>query len=182
MLKSMKKLGDRLVKGTKKGEEKKFKKAETVVAYEKKKAPVAPKSISKSDADAKMASIEGMKEAQAELTQGEKDFGSAYKSLGLKGTRRTEIDPKTGDVSVKAKYKSIEGDEEVERIPDSEMLKVKRIGEAGELAKGTGYENFKETFKERAERLASEKKASLRARAMAIIEAEKRKAQAKAGM
>lgn len=171
MLKSMKKLGGG-----------KRKPAETVVTYEKKKAVVAPKSISKADAEAKMASIEGMKEAQAELTQGEKDFGSSYKSLGLKGTRRTEIDPKTGDVSVKAKYKSTEGDEEVERIPNSEMLQVKRIGEAGELAKGTGYENFKETFKDRIERLASEKKAKLRAKGMAILEAEKRKAEAKARM
>jgi len=160
----------------------KRKPAETVVTYEKKKAVVAPKSISKADSEAKMASIEGMKEAQAELTQGEKDFGSSYKSLGLKGTRRTELDPKTGDVSVKAKYKSTEGDEEVERIPNSEMLQVKRIGEAGELAKGTGYENFKETFKDRIERLASEKKARLKAKGMAILEAEKRKAEAKARM
>jgi len=170
MLKSMKKLGG------------KRKPAETVATYEKKKAVIAPKSISKADSEAKVASIEGMKEAQAELTQGEKDFGSAYKSLGLKGTRRTELDPKTGDVSVKAKYKSTEGDEEVERIPNSEMLQVKRIGEAGELAKGTGYENFKETFKDRIERLASEKKARLKAKGMAILEAEKRKAEAKARM
>ena len=171
MLKSMKKLGGG-----------KRKPAETVVTYEKKKTTVAPKSISKADTEAKMARIEGMKEEQAELTQGEKDFGSSYKSLGLKGTRRTEMDPKSGEVSVKAKYKSTEGDEEVERIPNSEMLKVKRIGEAGELAKGTGYENFKETFKERIERLASEKKAKLRSRAMEILDAEKRKAQSKAGM
>jgi hypothetical protein len=169
MLKSMKKLGG------------KRKPAETVVTYEKKTLS-APKSISKADTEAKMARIEGMKEEQAELTQGEKDFGSDYKSLGLKGIRRTELDPKSGEAKVTAKYKSIEGDEEVERIPDSDMLKVKRIGEAGELAKGTGYENFKETFKERVERLASEKKARGRAKAMAIIEAEKRKAQAKAGM
>jgi hypothetical protein len=174
MLKSMKKPDPK---------KKKLGKAETVVAYERKSVPSsAPKSISKADAEAKMASIEEMKEAQAELTQGEKDFGSAYKSLGLKGTRRTEIDPKSGEARVTAKYKSIAGDEEVERIPDSEMLKVKRIGEAGELAKGTGYENFKETFKERVERLASEKKARLRSRAMEILDAEKRKAQAKAGM
>lgn len=160
----------------------KRKPAETVVTYEKKKAVVAPKSISKADAEAKMASIEGMKEEQAELTQGEKDFGSAYKSLGLKGSRSVQVDPKSGEAKVTAKYKSIGGDEEVERIPDSEMLKVKRIGEAGELAKGTGYENFKETFKERIERLASEKKAGARAKAMAILEAEKRKAEAKARM
>jgi hypothetical protein len=167
MLKSMKKLGGG-----------KRKPAETVVTYEKKKATVAPKSISKADAEAKMASIEGMKEAQAELTQGEKDFGSAYKSLGLKGTRRTEIDPKTGDVSVKAKYKSTEGDEDVERIPDSEMLQVTKTGPAA----GSDFSKFKETFKERIERIAAEKKASGRARAMAILDAEKRKAQAKARM
>jgi uncharacterized protein (UPF0335 family) len=167
MLKSMKKLG-----GGKK------KPAETVTTYEKKVMPSAPKSISKSDTDAKMARIEQMKEEQAELTQGEKDFGSAYKSLGLKGTRRTEIDPKTGDVSVRAKYKSIEGDEDVERIPDSEMLQVTKTGPAA----GTDFSKFKETFKERIERLASEKKAKLRSKAMAILDAEKRKAQAKAGM
>ena len=163
---------------------KKMGKAETVVAYDRKtpSSTTAPKSLSRSEMDSKMDRIEQMKEDMAELTQGEKDFGSAYKSLGLKGTRRTEIDPKTGDVSVRAKYKSTEGDEEVERIPDSEMLKVKRIGEAGELAKGTGYENFKETFKDRIERLASEKKAKLRAKGMAILEAEKRKAEAKARM
>ena len=157
----------------------KRKPAETVVTYEKKKTTVAPKSISKADTEAKMARIEGMKEEQAELTQGEKDFGSSYKSLGLKGTRRTEMDPKSGEVSVKAKYKSTEGDEEVERIPNSEMLKVKKLGEA---AKATDYPEFKETFKERIERLASEKKASGRAKMMAILDAEKRKAQAKAGM
>jgi uncharacterized protein (UPF0335 family) len=168
MLKSMKKLGGG-----------KRKPAETVVTYEKKKTTVAPKSISKADTEAKMARIEGMKEEQAELTQGEKDFGSSYKSLGLKGTRRTEMDPKSGEVSVKAKYKSTEGDEEVERIPNSEMLKVKKLGEA---AKATDYPEFKETFKERIERLASEKKASGRAKMMAILDAEKRKAQAKAGM
>ena len=166
MLKSMKKLGG------------KRKPAETVVTYEKKKAVVAPKSISKADAEAKMASIEGMKEAQAELTQGEKDFGSSYKSLGLKGTRRTELDPKTGDVSVKAKYKSTEGDEEVERIPNSEMLQVRKLGEAAKADNPV----FKETFKDRIERIASEKKARLKAKGMAILEAEKRKAEAKARM
>ena len=134
-------------------------KPQTVVAYEKKTLS-APKSISKADLESKVARIEGMKEEQAELTQGEKDFGSSYKSLGLKGTRRTELDPKSGEARVTAKYKSTAGDEEVERIPDSEMLKVKRIGEAGELAKGTDYENFKETFKDRIGRLASEKKAA----------------------
>jgi hypothetical protein len=167
MLKSMKKLGGG-----------KRKPAETVTTYQKKVMPSAPKSISKSDTDAKMARIEQMKEEQAELTQGEKDFGSAYKSLGLKGTRRTEIDPKTGDVSVKAKYKSIEGDEDVERIPDSEMLQVTKTGPAA----GSDFSKFKETFKERMQRIAAEKKAGGRARAMAILEAEKRKAQAKARM
>ena len=170
MLKSMKKPDPK---------KKKLGKAETVVAYERKSVPSsAPKSISKADAEAKMASIEEMKEAQAELTQGEKDFGSAYKSLGLKGTRRTEIDPKSGEARVTAKYKSIAGDEDVERIPNSEMVQVTKTGPAA----GTDFSKFKETFKERAERLASEKKAGARARAMAILEAEKRKAQAKAGM
>ena len=158
---------------------KKLGKAETVVAYERKSVPSsAPKSISKADAEAKMASIEEMKEAQAELTQGEKDFGSAYKSLGLKGTRRTEIDPKSGEARVTAKYKSIAGDEDVERIPNSEMVQVTKTGPAA----GTDFSKFKETFKERSERLEAEKKAGARARAMAILEAEKRKAQAKAGM
>ena len=170
MLKSMKKPDPK---------KKKLGKAETVVAYERKSVPSsAPKSISKADAEAKMASIEEMKEAQAELTQGEKDFGSAYKSLGLKGTRRTEIDPKSGEARVTAKYKSIAGDEDVERIPNSEMVQVTKTGPAA----GTDFSKFKETFKERSERLASEKKAGARARAMAILEAEKRKAQAKAGM
>jgi uncharacterized protein (UPF0335 family) len=167
MLKSMKKLGGG-----------KRKPAETVVTYEKKKTTVAPKSISKADTEAKMARIEGMKEEQAELTQGEKDFGSSYKSLGLKGTRRTEIDPKSGDVSVKAKYKSLAGDEEVERIPNSEMVQVTKTGPAA----GSDFSKFKETFKERIERIAAEKKAGGKARAMAILEAEKRKAQSKAGM
>jgi uncharacterized protein (UPF0335 family) len=171
-----------MLKSMKKPDPKKRKlgKAETVVAYQR-KAPsstTAPKSISKADTEAKMARIEGMKEEMAELTQGEKDFGPSYKSLGLKGTRRTEINPKTGDVSVKAKYKSIEGDEDVERIPDSEMLQVTKTGPAA----GNDFSKFKETFKERIERIAAEKKASLRARAMNILEAEKRKAQSKAGM
>jgi tRNA A37 methylthiotransferase MiaB len=55
-------------------------------------------------------------------------------------------------------------------------------GPKGEAAKATDYPEFKETFKERIERLASEKKASGRAKMMAILDAEKRKAQAKAGM
>jgi uncharacterized protein (UPF0335 family) len=167
MLKSMKKLGGG-----------KRKPAETVVTYEKKKTTVAPKSISKADTEAKMARIEGMKEEQAELTQGEKDYGPIYKSLGIKGTRRTEIDPKSGDVSVKAKYKSLAGDEEVERIPNSEMVQVTKTGPAA----GSDFSKFKETFKERIERIAAEKKAGGKARAMAILEAEKRKAQSKAGM
>ena len=159
---------------------KKMGKAETVVAYDRKtpSSTTAPKSLSRSEMDSKMDRIEQMKEDMAELTQGEKDFGSAYKSLGLKGTRRTEIDPKTGDVSVKAKYKSTEGDEDVERIPDSEMLQVTKTGPAA----GSDFSKFKETFKERIERIAAEKKASGRARAMAILDAEKRKAQAKARM
>ena len=156
----------------------KRKPAETVVTYEKKKTTVAPKSISKADTEAKMARIEGMKEEQAELTQGEKDYGPIYKSLGIKGTRRTEIDPKSGDVSVKAKYKSLAGDEEVERIPNSEMVQVTKTGPAA----GSDFSKFKETFKERIERIAAEKKAGGKARAMAILEAEKRKAQSKAGM
>lgn len=167
MLKSMKKLGGG-----------KRKPAETVVAYEKKKAPVAPMSISKQEAEDKVAGIKRMQEEQADITQGEKDFGSAYRSLGLKGTRRTEIDPKSGDVSVKAKYKSIEGDEDVERIPNSEMVQVTKTGPAA----GTDFSKFKETFKDRVERLAAEKKARLKAKGMEILEAEKRKAQAKAGM
>lgn len=159
---------------------KKMGRAETVVAYDRKtpSSTTAPKSLSRAEMDSKMASIEQMKEDQAELTQGEKDFGSSYKSLGLKGTRRTEIDPKSGDVSVRAKYKSTEGDEDVERIPDSEMLQVTKTGPAA----GTDLSRFKETFKERIERIAAEKKASGRARAMAILDAEKRKAEAKARM
>lgn len=166
MLKSMKKLGD----GGKR-------KPAEIITREKKTISAAPTSISKSEAEDKVAGIKRMQEEQADITQGEKDFGSAYKSLGLKGTRKVSVD-KEGNASLSADYKSAAGDESVKRIPNSEVLEVTKLGEAGK----TDNPVFKETFKERIERIATEKKAAGRAKAMAILDAEKRKAQAKAGM
>ena len=58
------------------------------------------------------------------------------------------------------------------------MVQVTKTGPAA----GTDFSKFKESFKDRIERIASEKKARLRAKGMDILEAEKRKAEAKARM
>jgi hypothetical protein len=75
MLESMKKPG-----GPKK---RKLGKAETVVAYQGKAPSSAPMSISKSDAQAHMGRMNQMFEDQKDQQEGEKEFGSNFKDLGL---------------------------------------------------------------------------------------------------
>lgn len=106
----------------------KRKPAETVVTYEKKKSVVAPKSISKSDAEAKMGRMENIFEEQRGIEEGERQFGSGYKGMDLKATRQKVRDLK-GNETVKTTFRSNDGNEEVSKLPDSDIVEVKRIGE-----------------------------------------------------
>lgn len=106
----------------------KRKPAETVVTYEKKKAVVAPKSISKADAEAKMGRMENIFEEQRGIEEGERQFGSGYKGMDLKATRQKVRDLK-GNETVKTTFRSNDGNEEVSKLPDSDIVEVKRIGE-----------------------------------------------------
>jgi hypothetical protein len=121
-----------MLKSMKKPDPKKRKsgRAETVVAYQR-KAPsstTAPKSISKADAEAKMGRMENMFEEQRGIEEGERQFGSGYKEMDLKATRQKTKDLK-GNESVKTTFRSNTGNEEVSKIPDSDMVEVKSIGE-----------------------------------------------------
>ena len=118
MLKSMKKLGGG-----------KRKPAETVVAYEKKTiTPSAKSSISKGDAEAHMNRMNEMFEEQRGVEEGERQFGSGYKGLDLKASRQKVRDLK-GNETVKTTFRSNDGNEEVSKLPDSDLVEVKRIGD-----------------------------------------------------
>lgn len=145
------------------------KKEEEIVSYKK---PSLDKTLvkapSKEDVEEKLARIKGMKEEAEDIRVGEKDFGSSYRDLNLKGTRKVMLD-KAGNASIKAKYTSKDEDEEVSRIPDSDMLRVKKVG----LLANTDDSEFKESMKERISRIADEKKKALKLRAMRLIEQSK---------
>jgi hypothetical protein len=149
----------------KKGGGKKKVKAE-IVAYKKKEMPakVLVKAPSKEEVESKIGRIKQMAEEAEDVRIGERDFGSSYKNLGLKGTRQVQVG-KEGSASIKAKYKNLEGDEEVSRIPDSDMLQVKKLGMAAQSDEPT----FKESIKERISRLDSEKKAALKSKGLEIL-------------
>ena len=129
--------------------------AETVVAYQR-KAPsstTAPKSISKADAEAKMGRMENMFEEQRGIEEGERQFGSGYKEMDLKATRQKTKDLK-GNESVKTTFRRNDGNEEVTKFPDSDILDVKRIGEYEKAGMGG---TSKESIKDFAERVKAEK-------------------------
>lgn len=130
----------------KKPDPKKLGKAKTVVAYER-KAPsstTAPKSISKADAEAKMGRMENMFEEQRGIEEGERQFGSGYKGMDLKATRQKVRDLK-GNETVKTTFRSSDGNEEVSKLPDSDIVEVKRIGEYEKAGLGgTSRESIKD--------------------------------------
>jgi hypothetical protein len=178
MLKSMKKPDPK---------KKKSVKAETVVAYQR-KAPsstTAPKSISKADAEANLGRMENMFEEQRGIEEGERQFGEGYKGMDLKATRQKVRDLK-GNESVKTTFRSYDGNEEVSKLPDSDILEVKKIGEYEKAGVGG---TFRESIKDRAERLKAEKAAKAKQIAAkygpimqkAREEYEAKKAQEKAG-
>jgi len=104
--------------------------AETVVAYEGKKrslsSPVA--AISKADAEANLGRMRASFEGYQDEVEGERTFGPEYKNLDLKPIKQKVKDLKGGE-TVKTTYRSGSGNEEVSRIPDSDMVEVKSIGE-----------------------------------------------------
>ena len=131
--------------------------AETVVAYQR-KAPsstTAPKSISKADAEAKMGRMENMFEEQRGIEEGERQFGSGYKEMDLKATRQKTKDLK-GNESVKTTFRSNTGNEEVSKIPDSDMVEVKSIGEYEQAGLGG---TSKQSIRDYLESVKSRKKA-----------------------
>ena len=139
----------------KKPDPKKLGKAKTVVAYER-KAPTsttAPKSISRADAEAKMGRMENMFEEQRGIEEGERQYGSMYKNLDLKATRQKVRDLK-GNETVKTTFRSNDGNEEVTKLPDSDILEVKKIGEYEKAGLGG---TFRESIRDRADRLKAEK-------------------------
>lgn len=145
MLQSMKKPG---------GPKKKML-AETVTVSTKKTLPSAKSSISKDDAEAHMGRMNQMFDEQRELEEGERTFGPEYKKLNLKGYKQKSMDMK-GNESVKTLYRSKEGDEEVEQsAPGSDILKVRKLGEAAK----SNFPNFNESIKDRIGRVASERAA-----------------------
>lgn len=147
------------------------KKKEEIVSYKRPSLDkTSVKGPSKEDVEEKLGRIKEMKEEAEDIRVGEKDFGSSYKDLNLKGTRKVALD-KAGNASIKAKYTSKDEDEEVSKIPDSDMLQVKKIG----LAANTDGSEFKESIKERISRIDDEKKKSLKLRAMRLIEKSKLK-------
>ena len=121
-------------------------KAETVVAYQR-KAPsstTAPKSISKADAEAKMGRMENMFEEQRGIEEGERQFGEGYKGMDLKATRQKVKDLK-GNETVKTTFRSNTGNEEVSKVPDTDLVDVKRIGEYEQAGMGgTSRESIKD--------------------------------------
>jgi uncharacterized ParB-like nuclease family protein len=146
-----------MLKSMKKPDPKKLGKAKTVVAYER-KAPTsttAPKSISRADAEAKMGRMETMFEEQRGIEEGERQFGEGYKGMDLKATRQKVRDLK-GNETVKTTFRSIDGNEEVTKLPDSDILEVKKIGEYEKAGLGG---TFRESIKDRADRLKAEKAA-----------------------
>lgn len=157
-----------MLKSMKKPDPKKLGKAKTVVAYER-KAPsstTAPKSISKADAEANLGRKNQMFDEQRELEEGERAFGSEYGKLNLKGYKQKSMDMR-GNESVKTIYRSKEGDEEVEQsAPGSNILKVKKLGEAAK----SNFPNFEESIKDRIGRVASEKKAAGEAKYKEILQ------------
>ena len=142
----------------KKPDPKKLGKAKTVVAYERKSpsSTTAPKSISKADSEAKMGRMENMFEEQRGIEEGERQFGSGYKSQDLKATRQ-KVRDLAGNESVKTTFRSIDGNEEVKKLPDSDILEVKRIGEYEKAGVGG---TSRESIKDRADRIKSEKSAA----------------------
>jgi len=139
-----------------------------VVAYEKKSLPTGKEvkkiTISKDDVKEKLGSIKEMAEKAEDVRIGEKDFGSSYRDLGLKAKKQIQFD-NAGNASLRARYTNEEEDEEVSRIPNSDMLRVKKLG----LAAQTDEPMFQESMKERVGRLDSEKKASLKRRGMELL-------------
>jgi len=119
-----------MLKSMKKPDPKKLGKAKTVVAYEKKPMPssAAPKSISKADAEANLGRMRQSFEGYQDEVEGERTFGPEYKNLDLKPIKQKVKDLKGGE-TVKTTYRSGSGNEEVSRIPDSDMVEVKSIGE-----------------------------------------------------
>ena len=104
--------------------------AETVVAYEKKSVPSsAPKSISKADAEANLGRMRASFEGYQDDVEGEKTFGPEYKNLGLKPIKQKVKNLKEGTESVRTTYRSGSGNEEVTRVPDTDLVDVKSIGE-----------------------------------------------------
>lgn len=147
---------------------KKLGKAKTVSAYER-KAPsstTAPKSISKADAEAKMGRMENIFEEQRGVEEGERQFGSGYKGMDLKATRQKVRDLK-GNESVKTTFRSYDGNEEVSKLPDSDILEVKKIGEYEKAGVGG---TFRESIKDRIGRVAADKKASGEAKFKEILQ------------
>jgi uncharacterized ParB-like nuclease family protein len=144
-----------MLKSMKKPDPKKLGKAKTVVAYER-KAPTsttAPKSISRADAEAKMGRMENMFEEQRGIEEGERQYGPMYKNLDLKATRQKVRDLK-GNETVKTTFRSNDGNEEVTKLPDSDILEVKKIGEYEKAGLGG---TFRESIRDRADRLKAEK-------------------------
>ena len=132
----------------------KRKPAETVVAYEKKTiTPSSKSSISKADAEAHMGRMENMFEEQRGVEEGERQYGPMYKNLDLKATRQKVRDLK-GNETVKTTFRSNDGNEEVTKLPDSDILEVKKIGEYEKAGVGG---TFRESIKDRADRLKAEK-------------------------
>ena len=139
-----------MLKSMKKPDPKKRKlgRAETVVAYERKSTPstiYSPKSISKADAEANLARMENMFEEERDIAEGERTFGPEYKNMDLKPIKQKVKNLKEGTESVKRTYRSGSGNEEVSRIPDTDLVDVKRIGEY-ELAGvgGTSRESIRD--------------------------------------
>jgi hypothetical protein len=122
-----------MLKSMKKPDPKKRKlgRAETVVAYEGKKrslsSPVA--AISKADAEANLNRMRASFEGYQDDVEGEKTFGPEYKNLGLKPIKQKVKNLKEGTESVRTTYRSGSGDEEVTRVPDTDLVDVKSIGE-----------------------------------------------------
>jgi hypothetical protein len=150
MLKSMKKLGGG-----------KRKPAETVVAYEKKTiTPSSKSSISKADAEAHMGRMENMFEEQRGIEEGERQFGSGYKGLDLKATRQKVKNLKEGTESVRTSFRSKDGNEEVTKLPDSDLVEVKRVGDWEKAGMGG---TDKMSVKDFAEAVKAKKRAHIEA-------------------
>lgn len=122
------------------------------------------KAPSKEDVESKIGRIKAMGEEAEDIRIGEKDFGPKYRELNLKGQRQVVLD-KDKNASIRAKYTSKEGEEEVSRIPNSDILQVKKLG----LGAQTDEPSFKESIKERIGRVESEKKAALKSKALEIL-------------